>query len=238
MIGLLVSLACGPAEDTGTDYHPPGSGEIGLDTTDGVHLVADSYPASAAARPGIVLLHMNPVAFDRTDWPASFLEILHERDWNVIVPDRRGAGESDGDAETAANTEAGMYDVEASVRYLRTEASAGEVVLLGASNGTTSAVDYVAHAEDEGWTSPIALGFMTGGAYTEHNNPVTVVGDLPAIFTYSTAERDWSVGQQGIADDVREFHEYPAGDHGTKMFAAAPEVADDLVSWVSTVVGP
>ena len=45
--------------------------------------------------------------------------------------------------------------------------SAFDIAILGASNGTTTALDYTIWARDNGHTVPAALGFMTGGGYTE-----------------------------------------------------------------------
>jgi len=36
-------------------------------------------------------------------------------------------------------------------------------------------------------------------------------------------------------EDTRVFHEYPDGNHGTKTFAAAPEVAAELDAWIAAL---
>lgn len=108
----------------------------------------------------------------------------------------------------------------------------------GDANGTTSMIDYAVWAPGEGLPEPVALGFMTGGDYTENQTPMEDVAALgtPAVFTYSTAEAAWSIEQQGLDPGVWEFFDYTGGDHGTLMFDAAPEVADDLDGFLAGVL--
>lgn len=237
MVAWILLLACsgGDADSEVTPYVPPEQGEIALLTRDEVELVADLYPASDRGRPAIVLLHMVPPSWDRTSWPIEFVERLHAHDWHVLVLDRRGAGESGGVAEDAYIGEAGRYDVEAAALYLAA-IEAGDLAILGASNGTTSMVDYAAWAPEEALPEPVSLGFMTGGDYTENQTAMGDVPSVPAVFTYSTEESEWSLAQVALDPGTWVFHEYPDGDHGTKMFDAAPEVADDLDAFFAGVL--
>lgn len=223
---LLAGCAAKDAEPVDTALR---EGEVTLITRDEVRIVADYYPAQTEGRPALVLLHMVPPDYDRTSWPMAFIELLRAEDWGVIVPDRRGAGESGGAAADAYRGEGGRYDVEACVDAL-VGAGAGSVALLGASNGTTSALDYAAWSGDEGLFEPAAVGFMTGGTYTENQTPMTEFPIIPAVFTYSTLERDWSESQRAL-DPLHNwtFLEYADGAHGTDMFTAEPTVQDDLM---------
>lgn len=232
---LVALVACSGADpDTDTPL-PPGVETVTLTTRDGVDLVGDVHPA-AAAGPGVVLLHMNPAGgFDRADWPQSFVDRLTGAGHHVLALDRRGAGDSGGVAEDAFEGPAGKYDVEAAVLELASR-GASPIALVGASNGSTSALDYVVWAPSEGLPEVAAIAFMTGGGYTENQNPMSTLGDVPAVFTYSTAERAWSVAQQPLDPGTWEFREYPEGDHGTRMFAAAPEVEEHLESFLSAAL--
>lgn len=253
MFALLLTLAC-TAKDTATVTDSPTASEAGTtDTTpttacdapapqvvtlqarDGVELVADLYVDGTDARPGVVLLHMIPPNYDRSDWPRSFIDALTARCWNVIAVDRRGAGDSGGVARDAYTGDAGRTDVEAAVKALQGPAGTGlgALAIIGASNGTTSMIDYAVWAGGEGLPAATALGFMTGGTYTESQTAMSSVTDLPAIFTYATAERDWSVEQQALDPGSWSFQEYADGDHGTKMFAAEPSVAADLEAFLA-----
>ncbi|MCO4748341.1 MAG: alpha/beta fold hydrolase [Proteobacteria bacterium] len=212
----------------------PTGGVVTLTTRDGVQLEADLYAAEAGA-PAVVLLHMTPACCDRTDWPASFIDRLGEQGWAVLVPDRRGSGASGGVGEEAYLGDLGRNDVEAAVAKLAEDY--GPIAVIGASNGTTSMIDYASWAPGEGLVEPAILGFMTGGTYTENQ---TAMGDwltsTPAFFTFSTDERDWSITQQERKSAAWTFFEYPTGDHGTRMFTAAPTVTLDMVEQLRAVL--
>ncbi|MEZ4237627.1 MAG: alpha/beta hydrolase [Myxococcota bacterium] len=215
---------------------PDEGGVVHLETADGLTLEADylTAPAGAAA---VVLLHMIPPGNDRSNWPLAFRDQLHDAGYAVLALDRRGAGGSDGVAQEAYTGPNGKLDVAAAVD--RVVADGHErVAILGASNGTTSMIDYTVWAAGEGHTAPLALGFLTGGTYTENQTPMSALPSLPAVFTYSTAERSWSEAQRALDPGTWVFHEYPNGAHGTGMFAAAPEVADDLVGFLTDAVPP
>ncbi len=222
--------------DTDTDVPPlPEPTVVTLTTRDDVQLVADYYAASGPDRPGVVLLHMIPPSNDRSTWPVDFVEQLHAHDWGIVVVDRRGAGDSGGNAVDAYTGEWGRYDVEASVGQLTAD-GASSIALIGASNGTTSALDYAVWAGGEGLPVPVALGFMTGGTYSEAQTAMEELPPIPSIFTYSTAEAAWSVDQQPLDPGSWCFEEYADGAHGTAMFDAAPEVADDLDAFFASAL--
>lgn len=238
MIALLLLACADKNTDTGAvdDWVAPVGGVVALTTEDGVALEADYYPAARGGAPAYVLLHMIPPNWDRTSWPLDFIAALQEDGASVVVPDRRGAGGSGGEATDAYQGENGKYDVAACVDLLVAD-GAGDLVIIGASNGTTSALDYTVWAQAGNHLAPAALGFMTGGPDTEKNTAMDALGPTPAIFTFSTEERSWSVEQRSLDPGSWSFVEYADGDHGTLMFAAAPEVSDDLVGYFDAVVG-
>ncbi len=227
--------ACTGSDDADGDSAEPlpeEGGVVSMDTRDGVTLVGDLYPGLADA-PAVLLLHMTPSGgWTRADWPGDFIQQLMDQGWWVLALDRRGAGDSGGEAVDAYQGEAGRYDVEAAALLLE-ERGAGELSIIGASNGTTSMIDYAAWAPTQDLPQPVALVFMTGGTYTENQTAMEAVPQAPAAFTYSTAERAWSVDQQPLDPGGWAFFEYSDGDHGTKMFDAAPQVKDDLVGFLS-----
>lgn len=240
---VLLAMAC----KKGTSTPPPESPEtddtegvvgpptvITVETRDGVTLEADFWAGEPGA-PGFVLLHMIPPSNTRTTWPRWFEKDLVREGYSVIAVDRRGAGGSEGVAVEAYEGPNGKYDVEACVLHLQGE-GAGALAILGASNGTTSMLDYAAWAPGEGIPEAAALGFMTGGTYTENNTPMTEAPAVPAVFTYSTAEQGWSVDQQPLDPGTWSFLEYPEGAHGTQMFDAAPEVGPDLIAFFTGVL--
>lgn len=245
----ILLLACGDrdtddADDTGTagtiptGWEPPGSGVITLETRDLVKLEADYYPAAEEGRPGVVLLHMIPPNNDRTNWTDAFIWDLTGRDWAVLAIDRRGAGGSDGVAEDAYEGEGGRYDVEVAVQRL-VDDGYGPIGIMGASNGTTSMVDYAAWASGDGLTVPVVLGLLTGGTYTENQTSMKSVVGLPAVFTYQTSENAWSEQQRSIDPGTWSFHEYLGAGHGTQMLTSddADDVTRDLATYFEGVFG-
>lgn len=228
--------ADGSGED-GAAWTAPEGGVVELSTEDEITLVADYYPVDTQGAPAVVLLHMIPPSWDRASWPAEFIAELNGQGWAVLVPDRRGAGDSEGTAREAYTGPNGKYDAAACVDRLVADGY-GAFAIIGASNGTTTTLDYTLWAGSEGKPVPAALGFMTGGSYTETNRVMdTLGGDIPAVFTFSTEERAWSVAQQAFGHSSWTFHEYARGDHGTLMFAAAPEVTSDLVTFLAASFG-
>jgi pimeloyl-ACP methyl ester carboxylesterase len=238
LLPILLAACKGPDDETTTPVtgcEGASSGVVTVDTRDGLQLEADYLPP-ACDGPGVVLLHMIPPSNDRTNWPRSFRRALSDAGFGVIAIDRRGAGGSDGEPEDAYLGPDGKLDVEAAVGKLVAD-GAGRIGILGASNGTTSMVDYAVWAPGEGLPEPFALGFMTGGAYTENQTAMSAVPAVPAIFTYSTAERAWSEEQRALDPGSWELREYPDGAHGTDMFEAAPEVQGDLLAFFEAAAG-
>jgi len=236
--GLALLIACGDKEtdETGTSdtsWSLPDGGAVALTTRDGIDLVGDYYPAEAAGSPGVILLHMIPPVWDRTTWPADFISALSDAGYSVLAIDRRGAGDSGGNAEDAYEGEWGRYDVESAAMLLDGDGY-GDLAVIGASNGTTSAIDYAVWAGGEGLPVPAVVGLMTGGNYTEAQTDMADYAALaiPTVLTFSTAERAWSASQESLDPGTWTFFEYENGDHGTKMFEAAPEVSADLLGYL------
>lgn len=214
-----------------TDVQPE---VITVTTQDGVQLEADRY-AGLSGEPGFILLHMIPPSNTRADWPPNFISRLTCHGWSVIAIDRRGAGGSEGTPQDSYNGELGKYDAYAAAAAL-TEIGADGMVLIGASNGTTTALDYTVAAPEQGWPEVRALGFMTGGTYTENQHAMSALPDIPAVFTFSTAEASWSEAQQPLDPGSWSFLEYADGDHGTRMFDAKPKVKGDLEAFFLEVL--
>lgn len=235
----------------GADPPPPppppdaaGCVKVTVPTTDGLNLAADHCKAKQDGAPAVVLLHMIPPHHDRTNYPVELRAALVEAGFEVLNLDRRGAGDSQGDPKEAYTGPKGKLDVQAALDWLRSNSTADPErwACVGASNGTTSCLDYVAHTEAyEGTVPPRALVFLTGGPYTETQTKLarTAVTHLPLLFVHDTKEAAWSEAQKAVPHDGpwRWEHLEPGG-HGTRAFAKHPELFATLVGFLTEHLEP
>ncbi len=217
--------------------------EVKVPTPDGLTLVADHCPAREAGAPVAILLHMIPPHHDRTNYSRAVRSQLVDAGIEVLNLDRRGGGDSPGVAKEAYTGPKGIEDVQGAVDWLRAHSKAdlSKWACVGASNGTTTCLDYaVAAAEVEGRQAPTALVFLTGGGYTENQNALkgSVVEHLPVLFTYGDDEKDWSEAQKAYGNaDLWRFQKYVLGGHGTKLFDRHPEAVRAVADFLTKELG-
>ena len=228
--------------DTGDACDVIDGAVVRFQTSDEVTLEADLYTTGDVASPTAILLHMIPPSNDRSNYPGVFVEALQLRGFNILNIDRRGAGGSEGVASEAYNGPQGVLDAVAAVAFMNTHACAPDpsrFVIVGASNGTTTALDYAINTSMSDTADPAALVFLTGGTYTENQNAVSsgALQTLPVLFVFSTAERAWSAAFQSDAPEPWAFLEYAEGAHGTLMFGAVDESVDAVADWMQEQVG-
>jgi pimeloyl-ACP methyl ester carboxylesterase len=231
---LLLALLLLPAASSAA----PPCAVVDVPTSDGLTLHADHCPAGVERAPVVILLHMIPPRFDRTNYPSAFRAALQDAGFTVLNLDRRGAGASGGNAEDAYMGPKGRLDVAAARAWLAAHdpaADLGRWACAGASNGTTSCLDYAAWAKAEEPASvPRALVFLTGGSYTENNTALkgSVAASLPVLFTFNEEEKAWSEAQRGGGEGW-VFRSYAPGGHGTKAFAPNPEAMKDVADFLA-----
>lgn len=233
---LMLLLACTKAEiqETAPPYtaepKPEGGQVVTLSTRDGVDIAADYYAASGDDRPLVVFVHMDPTgSWNRDNWPGEVLQPLVDADYHLMVIDRRGAGDSTGVASEAFETVKGAYDIEAAVLGVD---GFSELMLVGASNGTTSVLDYAALAGTEGWTAPSAFVMLSAVGATTNNHAIADMPALPGWFGYPASEADNNAPWQEADPGEWSFTLYDPGAHGTRMFAEAPDCAPELTAWL------
>ncbi|MEM9865011.1 MAG: alpha/beta fold hydrolase [Myxococcota bacterium] len=200
---------------------------VRFETSDGVELEADRYEPSTPSGLGVVLLHMIPPSNDRSNYPAAFIDALSERCALVLNVDRRGAGGSAGSARDAYTGDSGVLDAVAAVAHLR-ERGAERIAIVGASNGTTTLLDYVASDAPD----PVAAVFLSGGTYTENQHPLSSLGAVPALFLYPPGEASWNE-RDGNGRDTRTFESVSPGAHGTRLFTSNPETVERVATFVT-----
>ncbi len=209
---------------------------VSLSTTDGVTLQADMWPGDAGA-PAVLLLHMTPKGgYHRKDWPSDLTSKLHARRWWVLALDRRGAGASGGKADDAFLGPGGRLDVDSAMRWLEGQ-GVDRVAIVGASNGTTSMIDYAA-APTPGLPAVVGLGYLSGGTYTENQTALASVPLLPSFFAYPESEAEWSEKALATMPEASLVarRAFPGTDHGTKLFGTQPELVGALEGWLARVL--
>lgn len=210
-----------------------------MTTDDGLTLEADIHVARKEG-PAVALFHMIPPSNDRSNYPPEFIEALTAEGFNVLNVDRRGAGRSEGVAREAYRGPKGALDVAAAVDFLRRHACRFDLTrltLVGASNGTTSILDYAAAPGER--PKPTALVFLTGGRYTEAQHKLQKTRDLlpRTLFVWGRGEgpaRTWAEGHRAGAPAHWSFQEYPSGAHGTRLFRKSPKSIPSIASWIGS----
>lgn len=206
-----------------------------LKTQDGVCLAGDLWSGAPGA-PGVLLLHMNPESNDRNNWPLSFAADLQNRGLHVLRLDRRGAGDSGGEAVDAFEGDKGRLDVAAGVDALLDE-DAGLIGIIAASNGTTSTLDYAVW--DEASSALTAATLMTGGSYTENQTDMAsyAARSLPTQLVYATDEAQWSVAQEPLDPGGWVWVEAAETGHGTNLFDESETVGTTVADWMEDALG-
>jgi hypothetical protein len=221
-----------------------GASVVHFVTDDALTLEADDYSTGEVGGPGVVLLHMDPPDNDRKNYGTAFIDAVLQKQIHVLNVDRRGAGGSQGDPQDAYLGGKGKLDAKAAMEFLANGGCAVDpfrIAIVGASNGTTTALDYTIYASSV--TSvpfPSALVFLSGGPYTETQNAISdyhqVLDGEPILFVFPTVESAWNQTYEVGAPSAWVFAEYDPGAHGTLMFTAAPESIDKVASFLADVL--
>ena len=116
------------------------------------------------------------------------------------------------------------------------------IALVGASNGTTSVLDYTV-ARDASLPEPAALTWMSPGAYTENQHRIpeqrALLDQIPILWMYPSSE-PYSLGY--IDDGAPAWRFVELGEaHGTRMFdggALQEQATNELTEWFGRWVAP
>ncbi len=230
-----------PVSDSAAVACPAGESlAIDLTTDDDVVLIADLYVSqNPLGGPAVILLHMIPPSNTKANYPVAFAEALQDRGFTVLNVNRRGAPGSGGNAMDAYVGPLGKLDAKAAYDYLKSECGMSWYSIIGASNGTTTTVDFAVHAAETATIDvPASIIGLSGGSYTESQNSIAGnMVSLPAgaLFAYPSSEATWNEGIQGIAPNW-EFIEYSPGAHGTGLITTNPEITDAILDFLDPPV--
>ena len=240
----------GPSDAGAPDAGPPASCVPGdpevvrFTTDDGLMLEGDLYLSGRMNGATAVLLHMIPPFNDRTNYPRELIDELVRRCITVLNVDRRGAGGSEGVAADAYMGPNGALDAKGAVEYLLAHSSAPDPLrtsVVGASNGTTTALDFMVFTvAARTLEDPAAIVLLSGGDYTENQNTIadTSLDTIPTQFVYPESERAWNAAIEVDAPSLWQFREYTPGAHGTGVFGTNPEAVGDVADFLEVALSP
>ena len=233
LVGCKAETEEASQEPAPTECEAGGPAGVTLATEDGVQLEADLYLSGRNGGPGVVLLHMIPPSNDKSNFSPEFIASLTGAGYSVLNVNRRGAGNSGGTAKEAYEGDKGRLDAVAAHKFL-TESPcavpAGAIGFVGASNGTTTTLDYTV-AAPEG-SRPAVVVFLSPGQYTENQNQVADIAGTPVFFGYPDSEAEWPEGVRSADAGNWTFKEYAGGKHGTRLFGTHPESITDVTDFI------
>lgn len=231
-----------PVHDSGSSDTACGSGqtsEIRLTTDDGVALIADLYVAQDSTSPAVILLHMIPPSNSKANYPPAFTQAIQNSGISVLNLNRRGAPGSEGVAIDAYEGPSGKLDAKAAYDFLTTTCGVDAYAIVGASNGTTTAIDFAIYAaENEGIDTPSGIVALSGGSYTENQHRIADKLDaLPdaAFFGYPESEASWNDGIEPLNSNW-QFQMYSPGAHGSRLLSSNPESVDTIINFLSATL--
>lgn len=226
----LALPACGPSSPPDS----PGSSTVRFTSFGGVELDGRLFEAEGATA-GVVLAHMQPA--DQSSW-FDYADTLADDGYRTLTFNFRGtcpggdAGCSQGEADPAML----WRDVQAAVRYLRTNGTP-RVAVIGASTGGTAALDAAARpGSSMGAVATLSAPITTG---TLTVTPETLVAATPAkLFLAGALDAAAATDAQRMYDQSvppKRVEILPSDDHGTDLLAGSqgPNVRAVLARWLA-----
>lgn len=238
ILSLIVSAAsaCRRPEPVAT-----GIENIRLATTDGLSIAATYRPVDAPNPPGLILVPM----FGRTrETFDGFAERAHREGYAIVALDLRGHGDSDplnGKIFRAFDTsdwQTAVRDLEAAYDYLVDQGvSAADIVPIGASIGANLALVYAANHTE----IPAAVLLSPGLNYKgiEIEATLNAFGNRPLLILAGEADAYSAESSDALAESAEgqcELRKYDSGAHGTELFDAHGQAANQILLWLKPIV--
>jgi pimeloyl-ACP methyl ester carboxylesterase len=209
----------------------PESQTVQVTAEDGLTLVADYYPASAAdnqLKPAVLLLHI--IGSDRASW-SPLIPALLDAGYHVLAVDLRGHGETGGEI----NWSAAAVDVQTWLDWLRGQLQIrpDAISIIGASIGANLAL--IGCAKDRDCVTAIALS--PGLVYYSLKPDINQLNKRSALLIASQNDHY-------SADSVKEMvttmtgdigaRIYPGATHGTHLFESSDKTREALITTIIT----
>jgi len=235
---ILLGLCAGPTLAVTAE-------RVVFTTYDGVAIAADYYPPKPgpSGAPMVILLHM--YRSDRSAWKP-LIEPLHEAGFAILALDLRGHGESATEQtrrrvirrDTSVFEE--MYhDVRAAYDFLARQQGIdrSRFALVGASVGCSVALRYA--ARDRSVDAIVCLSPGADYLGLDSRRDIRQVKGRKLWLIASDEPRE-GAGVETLAPlgEGVTTRLLPNADHGTRMFARVPELAQRVADWLKANVGP
>jgi pimeloyl-ACP methyl ester carboxylesterase len=229
---LLLLIACAQDAQPQMPTLKPITGNLpsGTATTqDGQTIAYQIYAGKAGSTP-VILLHM--LRRTRVDWDG-FARMLQQKGYTVIAADLRGHGQSSGNWErfTEQDFQNMIYDVAALKSVLESKgADVRKLVIIGASIGANTALNYAATDPDVATVVLLSPGLNYRGSSTENtkfNKPFLIVAANDDEYSAQSSQK--------IANNnaYAKLVLFDNAGHGNNMFAKR-ELAPMIFDWLKT----
>ncbi|MBX4187955.1 MAG: lysophospholipase [Candidatus Doudnabacteria bacterium] len=211
--------------------------EVKITTADDIEVTGTYIPGSLPI--GVVLLHMMPAAKESY---AKFAERLSEMGLHTLAIDLRGHGQSGGGNYqnfTNEQHQKSILDVKAAVDYLHKQNPGLRIGFVGASIGSSLAIQYAA-ANPVAFLVLLSAGLNYKGIETGRM-VVVFPEDLPVCFV-SALDDERVEGNAAQTETLynaasttnKTIQILREGGHGTEIIEYKPEF-ESLLSWIKEV---
>jgi alpha-beta hydrolase superfamily lysophospholipase len=209
--------------------------KVNFKTADGINIAANHWRRPAGS-PAVLLLHMMPAV--KESWNEFALK-LNQAGFGVLAIDLRGHGQSEGGPDGWKNFSDSQHqksieDARAGFQFQKDEGYS-QFFLAGASIGANLALQYLTESE----YLSAALLLSPGLNYRGIETLALAAKIRPGQGLFFAAARDDKViGADSMAqklydasDCKKEIKIFDKGGHGTDLFAAHPELMDQIIDW-------
>lgn len=216
--------------------------EIILTTSDGVQIHADYYKGDKSDAPAVLLLHMMPAT--KESW-REFAKKLQRAGFQALAIDFRGHGKSvfkDNQSlnyKTFTDTEhrQKIHDIETAVDFLIKERTPPSIFLIGASIGANLTAQYMAqHTRIKGGAL-LSPGLNYHGVASDIS--IAKLGKDQMIYIVASKDDAYSAESAQKLYDIAKINKkikiLDSAGHGTNMFAANPELMDEIINWLKSL---
>ncbi|MFN2223774.1 MAG: alpha/beta fold hydrolase [Candidatus Promineifilaceae bacterium] len=213
---------------------PPEPQELSIEGAEGLLIQGTFYPGRGnGPRPGVLLLHVN--GGNRGDWQ-QFAGQLADNGFAALAIDMRGHGETGGgsDWELAAEDLTRVWTALAK----RPDVDEANTAIIGASIGANMALATAVSEPDIKTVVLLSPGLDYFGVTTDDR--IVEYSPRPALIVASEEDDQAARSSRALhelAGETSSLIMYDGAGHGTTMLQRRPELAGEILSWLSRYIG-